>query len=153
MGLKTPAQTQACPGRGLIGAAWTGRWKGQSQRTMAPGPRGRLIALPSEQARLLFSFLRGASWSPCTVPGGVKGCCRAPLCVRPVDTRRSPGDAGCFPPCVPDSHKWEKLRGGDPSPTTGERHLSGDGGFVHPGNSWSSSCQVTGERTLGRKGV
>lgn len=43
---------------------------------------------------LVFLSVGPTSWFPCTVPGGVKGDCWVPLFVRPVDTRRSPGDAG-----------------------------------------------------------
>lgn len=120
---------------------------------MAARLEGRLIGLPSEQGRLLFSFLWSASWFPCTVPGGVKGRCWAPLFVRPVDTRWSPGDAGWFLPCFSDSHKWEKLLRRDPSPRTWEWHLLGDGSFVHPQKSCTFPYQVPGGSTVWGKGV
>ena len=70
-----------------------------------------------------------ASWFQCTVPGGVKGCCRAPRFVRAVDTRWSPCDGGWFPPYFSDSCKWEKHCGWTPLPKAWELHLFGEEAF------------------------
>lgn len=159
MGLTTPTQTQACPGHRLIRAAWNGQGKVKRERTMAPWLEGQaLSAAIGTGPALVFLSVERVSWFQCTVPGGVKGHCWAPLFVRAVDTRWSPADGGWFPPYFSDSHKWEEHTLRALSPRAWLFHLFGDGGFVHPGKnrafpSSGMTCKVTGESTLRRKGI
>lgn len=163
MGLTTPTQTQACPEHRLIRAAWYGRGKVQRGRTMAPWLEGQALGRRYHPAirtgpPLVFLSVERVSWFQCTVPAGVIGCCWAPLFVRSVDTRWSPGDRGWFLPYFSDSHKWEKHYRWAPLPTARKFHLFGDGGFVHPGKSCAFPsrrmiCKVTEEGTSQRKGV
>lgn len=127
MGLTTPTQTQACPMHKLIRAAWNEGGKEQRGRTIAPWLVGQRYrpAIGTGPAPVFLSVER-TSWFQCTVPGGVKGCCWAPLFMRAVDTRWSPWDVGWFPPYFADSRKWGKHYGWAPLPRAWELHVFGN---------------------------
>lgn len=132
MGLTSSTQTQTCPVHWLIRAVWNGQGRVGRQRTMVPWLRGRLICCHRNRAGTCFPFCWAHRLVPCTVPGRVKGFCWAPMFVRAVDIRWSPGDGDQLLPYFSDYQKrktwwFHWLEFGNPIFL--ESHLFGDGGY------------------------